>query len=159
MPEQSEALNLGKKRTSINNNSEEDEDGNEDVGDEEDEVVSLLAPSAAKRVKTERSSPPSISCCSEDEMISVQVASGNVDPMLTMNDVVRYGSDSRQCSPSSVDEDVVEMDINTSPSAGQYHNYCRRFWRNTGSVTRPLADKTYNFQYFCTVHDTLAAKC
>lgn len=127
VPEQIEALNLGKKRTSNNNNSEEDEDGN---GDENEEVS--LAPSAAKRIKTERYSPP-VSCSSEDEMAAAQAAPGDGCPLLTVADVVRYSSDSRRCSPSSVDEDVVEMDINTSPSTGQYIIY--RF----GVATEPPA--------------------
>lgn len=108
VPEQSEALNLGKKRTS-NNNDSEDERGDEAAADGVAADVS-----AVKRIKTEPRSTPPRGYSSGDEA----KASDADSPPPTASDVVRYALGARRASPI-VDEDVVEMDINTSPTAGE----------------------------------------
>jgi hypothetical protein len=103
VPEQSEALNLGKKRT-CNNNGSEDE---RERGDE-----------ASKRIKMEPRPSPPLGYSSGDEA----KASDADSPPPTAADVVRYALDARRESPP-VDEDVVEMDINTSSTAGECRPY------------------------------------
>jgi len=123
VPEQSEALNLGKKRTSNNNNSEdEDVDGDGDGPDEYDGERESMS-SAAKRIKTERSSPPVSGCSSDDEKAVAKATSNGSPspPQPSAADDAEYRSDMRRSS-SPIDEDVVEMDINTSASAGEYKN-------------------------------------
>ncbi|KAF0758022.1 AT-rich interactive domain-containing protein 3A-like [Aphis craccivora] len=119
VPEQSEALNLGKKRTSNNNNSE-DEDGGDRPDDEYDRGRRESVSSAAKRIKMERSSPPVSGFSSDDEKAAAKATSNGSpsppQPSAAASDDVAYRSDtSRDSSP--IDEDVVEMDINTSPLA------------------------------------------
>jgi len=120
VPEQSEALNLGKKRTSNNNNSE-DEDVDGDGPDEYDGRRESVS-SAAKRIKTERSSPPISGCSSDDEKAATKAASNASPspPRPLAADDSEYRSDDMRRSSSPIDEDVVEMDINTSDSAGEY---------------------------------------
>ncbi|XP_050059175.1 AT-rich interactive domain-containing protein 3A isoform X2 [Aphis gossypii] len=118
VPEQSEALNLGKKRMSNNNNSE-DEDGG---GDRPDDEYDRGRRESVKRIKTERSSPPVSGCSSDDEKAAAKATSnGSPSPpqpsSAAASDDVAYRSDTTRDS-SPIDEDVVEMDINTSPSAG-----------------------------------------
>lgn len=123
VPEQSEALNLGKKRTSNNNNSEdEDADGDGDGPDEYDGGRESMS-SAAKRIKMERSSPPVSGCSSDDEKAVAKATSNGSPspPQPSAADDAAYRSDTRRSS-SPIDEDVVEMDINTSVSAGPSSN-------------------------------------
>jgi len=122
VPEQSEALNLGKKRTSNNNNSE-DEDLDGDGPHEYDGRRESMS-SASKRIKMERSSPPISGCSSDEEKAAAKVTSnGSPSPQQpSAADDAEYRSDTRRSS-SPIDEDVVEMDINTSASAGEY-TYC-----------------------------------
>lgn len=110
VPEQSEALNLGKKRTSNNNNSEDEDEGGRDS-----------MSSAAKRIKTERSSPPAGGCSSDDEKATAKATSNGSPspPQPSTADDAAYRPDMRRSS-SPMDEDVVEMDINTSASAGMF---------------------------------------
>lgn len=119
VPEQSEALNLGKKRTSNNNNSGEDDDeGSEGgrVGENTMNDNGTDGLSAAKRIKTERSSPPTC-CSSEDETTAVATVASNGSPEVT--DFGRFRSDSGRSPSPPTDEDMVEMDINTLPSTGE----------------------------------------
>lgn len=139
VPEQSEALNLGKKRTSNNNNSGEDDDdghgngngigcdetdvkddyddgdddgGGDDGGVDDDGVDDESVPSAAKRIKTERFS-------GDDEMNTV-AAAGDSSPRPLVADRTANRHSPRPNPRTSDDEDdVVEMDINTSTSAGE----------------------------------------
>ncbi|XP_003247900.3 protein giant [Acyrthosiphon pisum] len=138
VPEQSEALNLGKKRTSNNNNSE-DEDADGDGPDEYDGGRESMS-SAAKRIKTERSSPPVSGCSSDDEKAVAKATSNGSPspPQPSAADDAAYRSDVRRSS-SPIDEDVVEMDINTSATAGPSSN-------NNGlaiSVTRRTKNGVY----------------
>lgn len=113
VPEQSEALNLGKKRTSNNNDSEDEHERGDMAAADGDAAAHV---SAVKRIKTEPRSSPPRGYSSGDEAKTSDAGS----PPPTAADVIRYASDARRGS-SPVDEDVVEMDINTSPTAGEYH--------------------------------------